>query len=141
MRLLHRFGRFSLVGALGVVIQLVVVQAMVSAGADAAVATALAVAVTLAHNFIWHWRWTWADRMSQGAASVSRSATKFVVSNGAVSLVGNTALVALLSGRLGVPVLAANLIAIGACSFVNFWMADAAIFVGEQPPRSSARCR
>jgi putative flippase GtrA len=53
---------------------------------------------------------------------------RFHLSNGLVSIAGNLALMAWLCGEWQVPTLAANGIAIVACSLVNFVLADRWVF-------------
>jgi putative flippase GtrA len=49
---------------------------------------------------------------------------KFNVTNGLVSLIGNLGFMAILVGRLGLPITGANLISVAACSICNFVLAD-----------------
>jgi putative flippase GtrA len=60
---------------------------------------------------------------------------RFVLANGAVSLVGNVVVMATLTGGLGVHPLPANALAIAACSVVNFWLGDHFVFRLARPPR------
>ena len=81
-------------------------------------ATAAAIEVTLLFNFALHMRFTWRDREGTRWEQLVR----FHASNGAVSMVGNLLLMRVLVG-VGVPVVAANVAAVGACSVVNFVLA------------------
>jgi putative flippase GtrA len=121
-----RFLRFSGVGALGIGLQLSTVAALTSWGhVNVAVATALGVAAAVVHNFIWHRKWTWADRRTGNAFATFCS---FALANGAVSLVGNVAIVSLLALWAGLHDVAANVVAIAACGVVNYCLSDRLVF-------------
>ncbi len=123
-----RFLRFNAVGALGIFVQLTVLWVLVDAGrVDYLAATVAAVTAAIGHNFLWHLRWTWRDRPTD-VAGASGAFGRFVISNGAVSLAGNLAIMALLTGILAMPPLVANLVAIAACGLVNFWLGDLWVF-------------
>jgi putative flippase GtrA len=65
---------------------------------------------------------------------------RFAASNGLVSLAGNLLLMQLLVGTAGLPILAANLLAIGACGLLNFWLADRLVFASRpSQPRPARR--
>lgn len=123
-----RFGRFQLVGALGVAVQLgATFGLMQCAGLRSAAATAVAVEIAVLHNFAWHERFTWRDRR-QG----SRAARlwRFHAANGAVSLIGNSALVYVFAERLSIAVLPSELLAIGMCGMANFGLVNAWVYRG-----------
>ena len=113
---------FVAVGAAGFVVQLASLHALVSyAGVHYLVATALAVEAAILHNFVWHSRWTWRDRPPQ--AGVDARLWRLVRFNGLSALssvVGNVAFTAVLVDTLGVPIVAANAIAVALVSAVNF---------------------
>ena len=88
-------------------------------------ATAAAIELTLLFNFALHLRFTWGDRGGSGWGQMWR----FHLANGVVSMVGNLMLMRVLVGA-GVPVLAANAVAVGCCSVVNFVLADVWAFGG-----------
>ncbi|MCC7009613.1 MAG: GtrA family protein [Acidobacteria bacterium] len=118
---------FVAVGALGFAVQIGTVwSCTVLAGVPHAVATALGVATAIVHKYEWHRRWTWRDRTgrSPGAAPFVR----FVVATGALSLVGNVAIVSLLVANLPIGVVAANAGAVTACAFANFVVTDRLVF-------------
>ena len=127
MKTLSRPVVFALVGALGFACQLAALHLLVVGGLPVGVSTAAAVLAAVAHNFLWHRRWTWRDR---AAAPVSAYAQllRFVGLNGLVSLAGNVVITAGLAAS-GMPVLAANGIAVVVCSVVNFVLADRMVFV------------
>lgn len=125
--ILHRFARFSAVGAGGVIVQTVMLGVLLRvAGMHYLVATAVAVEASVLHNFVWHRRWTWADRPRSRAVV---SLLRFNATNGATSLIGNLGLMFLLVGMLQLNPHAANLMTIGICSLVNFALADRFVFI------------
>jgi putative flippase GtrA len=124
---LHRFARFSAVGAGGVIVQTVMLCVLLRiAGMHYLAATAIAVEASVLHNFVWHRRWTWADRPRPRAVV---ALLRFNATNGATSLIGNLALMFLLVGMLHLSPQAANLVTIGICSLVNFILADRFVFI------------
>ncbi|HEY1658403.1 MAG TPA: GtrA family protein [Candidatus Sulfotelmatobacter sp.] len=123
MRLL----RFSLVGALGIVVQLGAISVLV-ARIDYLPATALAVECAILHNFMWHRRFTWSERTQTGIRNFLFRLVRFHTSNGLVSLVGNLLLMRLLVGNLKLPVFSANLACISICFVANFLASDRWVF-------------
>jgi putative flippase GtrA len=121
-----RWLKFNAVGGIGIGVQLAILAAFKSSlHVNYLLATALAVEVAVIHNFLWHERFTWADRA--GGRSLLRFA-KFNLTTGAFSIFGNLAAMKLLVGVLGLPSLAANGIAIVACSIVNFVVSNRVVF-------------
>ncbi len=135
----RRFLRFNLVGGVGLAAQLGALWVLtVLVGLPVAPATAIAVAVAVVHNFGWHRRWTWRDRESR----LIDAFMAFVAANGLVSLVGNVAITTTLVRGASLGVVPANLVAIGLCACLNFWLADRVVF--RQAPgaaRTSDRTR
>ena len=130
----QRFVRFNLVGALGIGVQLGVLRFLLtSVRTPIVVATLAAVFAAIVHNFVWHLHWTWRDRSIRRTGGLAAFA-RFVVANGAVSLAGNVAIMAILAAGMGLPPLVANVIAIGVCGVVNFWMGDAFVFREKRDP-------
>jgi putative flippase GtrA len=122
----HRFAKFSAVGAGGVIVQTVMLGVLLRVGGmHYLMATALAVEASVLNNFVWHSRWTWADRASSRAA---RALLRFNATNGAMSLIGNLALMFILVSVFKVNPYVSNLITIGICSLVNFALADRFVF-------------
>jgi len=116
---LIRWGKFNLVGAMGVVVQLSALALFNRlAPGHYLCASATAVELTLLHNFVWHLHFTWRDRRNHSA--VMAQLIRFQLSNGMVSLVGNLVLMRVLVDGAHVPLLAANVLAILCCSIVNF---------------------
>lgn len=123
-----RWLRFNGVGIVGAVVQLAVLSALTK-GLDVpvALATAAAVEAAILHNFFWHQRWTWRDRPSEGARDTAARLRRFHAVNGLVSLVGNVIITTALV-HAGVHAVAANLVAILACSVVNYTAGNTYVF-------------
>jgi putative flippase GtrA len=119
MNIMVRWGKFNLVGMVGMAVQLGAL-ALINrlAPGHYMVATAAAIEITLLHNFVWHLHYTWRDRRCRSA--LRSQLIRFHLSNGLVSLVGNLAMMPLLVEGMRIPVVAANAIAILGCSVVNF---------------------
>lgn len=119
MNVLIRWGKFNLVGAIGMLVQLAALALFNRlAPGHYLYATAAAIELTLLHNFVWHLHYTWRDRREDSA--LFGQLIRFHLSNGVVSMLGNLALMRLLVQEVHVPVLVANSIAILCCSIVNF---------------------
>lgn len=118
---MRRYVVFNGVGVAGFLVQLSVLWALVSlVGWPYLAATAIAVESALLLNFTLHERWTWRDRPARRATDRWSRLWRFHLLNGSVSMVGNLAVMAALTGGLGVPPLVANTAAVFACSLVNF---------------------
>ncbi len=131
-RMVFRWGKFNLVGAMGMVVQLAALALLERvAGGHYLLATAAALEITLVHNFVWHLHYTWRDRRDD-AALVSQL-VRFHLSNGVVSLVGNLVLMRILVQEARLPVLVSNVVAIVCCSLVNFCLSERWAFAGEAP--------
>lgn len=127
MIVLRRFARFSIVGAGGIIVQTLALAALLRfSDIHYMLATAVAVELSVLNNFVWHRRWTWADRRASRAAL---ALLRFNATTGAMSLAGNLVFMFLLVGALRLDPRAANLIAIGLCSLVNFALSDRFVFV------------
>jgi putative flippase GtrA len=140
---LVRWLKFNFVGGLGIAVQFTALFLLRSVlHFDYLVATAVAVQAAVLHNFVWHERFTWADRTAvdrskqhrtPGAKTSSwRSSLmrllRFQLANGAVSMVGNLALMKVMVGVGHMNYLAANAIAIALCSLANFLVSDEWVF-------------
>jgi putative flippase GtrA len=122
-----RWGKFNLVGAMGMVVQLGSLAAINRlVPGHYLLATAAAIEITLLHNFTWHLRYTWREHR-EGAPVWTRLA-RFHLSNGLVSMAGNLALMRILVQEGRLPVLAANCIAILCCSVANFVVGNKWVF-------------
>ncbi|MBA3638802.1 MAG: GtrA family protein [Acidobacteria bacterium] len=128
MSSLLRWTRFNGVGLAGTVVQLAVLSALTKwLDVPVALATAAAVETAILHNFFWHQRWTWRDRPTQGTRETLARLRRFHAVNGLVSLVGNVIITTALV-HAGIHPVAANVIAIMACSIVNYTAGDACVF-------------
>ena len=124
----RRWLTFNGVGILGFVVQLAILGALIRLlGVHYLVATAVAVEAAILHNFVWHQRHTWRDRPTAGV-STARRLVRFHLLNGTVSLAGNTLVMLLLTGSLGVDPVRANIVAVGICSIVNFFGSEMLVF-------------
>jgi len=134
MNTLIRWGKFNLVGAMGMAVQLSALALFnrVSAG-HYLYAAAAAIELTLVHNFIWHLHYTWRDR-SVGGSRV-RQFVRFHLSIGLASLLGNLVLMRLLVQEAHLPVLASNVVAIVCCSLANFRMGNNWVFARSTGPQ------
>lgn len=132
-----RWCKFSLVGAMGIVVQLGTLALLTTAGVEYLLATAVAVEAAVLHNFAWHQNFTWNDR---GGGILGRLA-RFHLTNGAISMVGNMALMRLLVGYCGLPAVPANVASIAVCALANFLAADRVVFLRRRSPETGgARC-
>jgi putative flippase GtrA len=123
-----RLTRFVTVGVLGFLVQIAALAALTSlAHWTWLPATLVSVELAVIHNFLWHERWTWTDRAVESSGPLPRL-LRFHLANGAISIAGNAALMALLVGALHVPPLPANALAVGAMSILNFALADRWVF-------------
>jgi putative flippase GtrA len=124
----RRIGAFNAVGVAGFGVQVATLCLLVRVGrVPYLIATVIAVETAILHNFIWHWCWTWSDRVAV-RAEFGRRLVRFNVTNGAVSLVVNVALMAFLQGVVGVHYVVANLVGVTCSSAVNFILADRVVF-------------
>ncbi len=147
---LARWMKFNFVGGIGIVVQFAVLFLLKSvAHFNYLFATALAVEAAVIHNFVWHEQFTWVDRtkidrtplertkpderyrsalLPPSARSLLARCLRFNLSTGAVSILGNLALMKLLVGFGHLNYLTANGIAITLCSLANFLVSDAWVF-------------
>jgi dolichol-phosphate mannosyltransferase len=133
---MHRPAKFALVGAIGIVVQLTVLEGLTAFGCPYLWATGLAVEAAVLHNFLCHLNFTWVDRGGSGLADVGVRLLRFHLSNGAISILGSLLLMRWLVGQFGMRVLVANLLTIAACSVGNFLASDRWVFL---PPVGSVK--
>ena len=132
--ILLRWLKFNLVGGIGIGVQfaaLFVLKGIFHFNYLAA--TAVAVEAAVVHNFVWHEQFTWSDRVQ---ASWRRSLPRFArfnLTTGAVSILGNLALMKVMVGYGGMNYLLANALAIALCSLANFLVSEQWVF--EERPR------
>ncbi|HEY1239439.1 MAG TPA: GtrA family protein [Bryobacteraceae bacterium] len=123
-----RFGKFSVVGLMGAVVQVFVFDLLLKpCHLPAAAAAAIAVEIAVLHNFCWHERFTWRER---NATSYHRAARlwRFHISNGFVPLAVNALLTWFLLRELKAPPVLPAVIAIAFCAPANFLLADRWVF-------------
>jgi putative flippase GtrA len=136
---LHRWLAFNAVGAAGIPVQLAALAFFMGPlGWHYLIATAAAVETAVLHNFVWHELWTWADRATGGLPALANRLGRFHLTNGALSIGGNLLLMKLLVGCFGMHYAAANLLAITACSVVNFFAGEHLVFTGARGGGSEA---
>jgi putative flippase GtrA len=125
----RRWLKFNFVGLLGVGVQLAALALLVKlAHLNYLPATAIAVETAVLHNFVWHERFTWKDRTGLSRTQRLARLVRFNLSNGAISVLGNLALMRLLTGTLHVNYLIANLAAVGILSLANFAVSHTFVF-------------
>jgi putative flippase GtrA len=128
-RVLHRWLKFNLVGALGIAVQLAVLLSLKSGfHLNYLFATGLAVETAVVHNFLWHERYTWADRVRPSWQKSLPRLLRFNLAAGGVSIAGNLALMKIMVGLCHMNYLIADAIAIASCSLLNFLVSDEWIF-------------
>jgi putative flippase GtrA len=125
----RRWITFNAIGLAGMLIQLAVVAFLARVvGWHYLVATALGVESAVLHNFVWHQHWTWRDRPAHSARTTALRFINFHLVNGVVSLAGNVGVTAFCTGVAGLDALVSNVIAIIACSVVNFAASELFVF-------------
>ncbi len=139
MKMLMRWGRFNLVGAMGVALQLGALALLNRWTAGRyLLATAGALELTLLHNFVWHLHYTWRDHCAGAPWPVQL--VRFHLSNGMVSLLGNLVLMRLLVQEARLPVVAANAVAVVCCSVANFCLGSCWAFAGPAGTKTEMHC-
>jgi putative flippase GtrA len=123
MNTLIRWGKFNLVGAMGMLLQLAALALFNRwTGDHYLLASAAAIEITLLHNFAWHRHYTWRDPRDHSTRLAQLM--RFHLSNGLVSLVGNLVLMRILVQDAHLLLLVSNCIAILCCSIINFCLGD-----------------
>lgn len=90
-------------------------------------ATVMAVEMALLHNLAWHEMWTW--KGLPGREWPVRL-VRFHLANGVVSMASNAALTFAFHEFVGLPVVAANVAAMGITGLLNFGLARLWVFHG-----------
>lgn len=140
-----RWLKFSAVGAMGMAVQI----AMFAVGVHLLdlhylLATLLSVETALLHNFAWHVTWTWPANIGPHRRLFD-SLLRFQLLTGTISIAGNAGLMWVLVGTARLEPVFANLLCIGACSFLNFAACDRLVFAplsvapGSPAPHGNAR--
>jgi putative flippase GtrA len=135
---LVRLCKFNLVGGMGIAVQFLALFLLKSVfHFNYLAATAIAVEAAVVHNFVWHEQFTWSDRTKlkdHAHARWRRSLPRllrFHLTNGAVSILGNLALMKVMVGQGRMNYLLANAIAITLCSLANFLVSETWVFEQE----------
>jgi putative flippase GtrA len=124
-----RWSKFNLVGGIGIGVQCGALFALKSVlGLNYMLATAIAVEAAVIHNFAWHQQFTWADRVESSWQRGLRRLLRFNMTSGAVSIIGNLALMKVMVGQGHMNYLLANGVAIALCSGANFLVSDGWVF-------------
>jgi putative flippase GtrA len=123
-----RWMKFNLVGGIGIAVQLLMLWLLTACGVGYLLATALAVESAVLHNFVWHEQFTWVDRGNGHLVQSLARLLRFNLSTGTVSILGNLFLMRLLVGQAHLRPIFANMIAIAACSVLNFIVSDRWVF-------------
>jgi len=137
---LLRWLKFNFVGGIGIIVQFAVLFLLKGVlHFPYLVATVIAVEAAVVHNFVWHEQFTWVDRI-RSREKLDRMNTalrysllrfmRFQFANGAVSLIGNLALMKVMVGFGHMNYLIANVVAIVLCSVANFLVSDEWVFEG-----------
>jgi putative flippase GtrA len=109
-----RWCKFNLVGGIGIGVQFAALFLLKSVlNFNYLAATAIAVEATVVHNFVWHEQFTWSDRVQASWRRSLPRLVRFNLTTGAVSIVGNLALMKVMVGQGHMNYLVANAIAIG----------------------------
>ncbi len=137
--MLVRWFKFNFVGAIGIAVQFAALFLLKSVlDFNYLFATAIAVEAAVVHNFVWHEQFTWVDRLKSERDSGSWRGSpsrflRFNVTTGAVSILGNLALMKVMVGQGHMNYLIANAIAVVLCSLANFLVSDGWVF--ERPTK------
>jgi putative flippase GtrA len=123
-----RLAKFSLVGGIGIGVQLAMLAVLTELRMNYLLATGLAVESAVLHNFVWHRRFTWRERTQPAEREMLGALLRFHLSNGMISLLGNLLMMRWLVGFLHIPVLMANLLTITMCWAANFLASDRWVF-------------
>ena len=126
---LVRWFKFNFVGGIGIGVQFAVLFFLRSIlNFNYLLATAIAVEAAVIHNFVWHEQFTWSDRVESSWRRSLPRLVRFNLSTGAVSILGNLALMKILVGEGHMNYLLANAIAIALCSIANFLVSEEWVF-------------
>jgi len=127
-----RWLKFNVVGGIGIVVQLAALFLLKGVlHFNYLAATAIAVEAAVVHNFVWHEQFTWADRIKSSWRRTLSRFLRFHLANGAVSILGNLALMKVMVGLGHMNYLVANAISIALCSLLNFLVSEESVFPDE----------
>ena len=126
---LVRWLKINLVGGVGIVVQFFALLLLKGVfHFHYLAATAIAVEAAVVHNFVWHEQFTWSDRVQASWRRSLPRFTRFNLTTGAVSILGNLALMKVMVGYGGMNYLLANALAIALCSVANFLVSEEWVF-------------
>jgi putative flippase GtrA len=126
---LIRWCKFNFVGGMGIIVQFFALFFLKSVmHFNYLAATAIAVEAAVVHNFVWHEQFTWADRVQPSWKTSLPRFVRFNLTTGAVSIIGNLALMKVMVGFGHTNYLLANAIAIVLCSLANFLVSESWVF-------------
>lgn len=126
---LLRWLKFNFVGAIGIIVQFAALFLLKGAfHFNYLAATAIAVEAAVVHNFVWHEQFTWSDRAQTCWRRSIPRCVRFNLTTGAVSILGNLALMRVMVGYAGLNYLLANALAIALCSLANFLASERWVF-------------
>ncbi len=124
-----RWIKFNAVGGLGIVVQMGAFALLISVfHLNYLAATALAVETAVLHNFVWHERYTWKHLPKGAPRDVVLRMLRFHAGNGAISILGNLALMRLFVGGLHMRHYLASMLAIALCALLNFAASEWFVF-------------
>ena len=124
-----RWCKFNFVGGMGIGVQFAALFFLRSVMKfDYMLATAIAVEAAVVHNFVWHEQFTWADRVESSWRTSVPRLVRFNLTTGAVSILGNLALMRVMVGEGHMNYLVANGIAIALCSIATFLVSEQWVF-------------
>jgi len=130
---LVRWCKFNVVGGMGILVQFAALFLLKSIlHFNYLGATAIAVEAAVVHNFVWHEQFTWVDRVQPSWSGSLTRLLRFNLSNGAVSILGNLALMKVMVGQGHLNYLLANAIAIMLCSLANFLVSETWVFTQQK---------
>lgn len=126
---LFRWLKFNFVGAIGMGVQFAALSLLKGIfHFNYLAATAIAVEAAVVHNFVWHEQFTWSDQVQPGWQRSIPRFVRFNLTTGAVSILGNLALMRVMVGCGGMNYLVANVLAIALCSLANFLVSEEWVF-------------
>ena len=127
--ILLRWLKFNLVGGIGIAVQFAALFALKGIfHFNYLAATAVAVEAAVVHNFVWHEQFTWSDRVQTSWRRSLPRFARFNLTTGAVSILGNLALMKVMVGYGGMNYMLANALAIILCSLANFLVSEQWVF-------------
>jgi len=128
-----RWLKFNLVGGIGIAVQFAALFLLKSVlHLHYLYATAIAVEAAVVHNFVWHEQFTWSDRVRTSWCRSLLRLARFNLTIGAVSILGNLALMKVLVGEGHLNYLLSNAIAIALCSVANFLISEEWVFAADR---------